>query len=481
MKTFDELMAGGSLAEIAEAIKSRSGQFNTLATKSATTQNDLDEMKKLDDEMDNLTVKHAELKKIEDAKAKNAARVKAFDVPVNRPGFSGGGNDDDPPAAKSYTPAYSSVGSLKHITGGTRQENEKTAYRLAQWFFATGLRPDSRLRAKAQQFCEDNGIATIKALSEAQNDQGGALVPPEFDPTLIRLVEQYGKFRQFAKISPMSNETKTQPRRTAGITTYWLGEGATITSSNPTFDNINLVAKKLAAVTVMSSEISEDSAINLADELAFEMGYGFALAEDQAGFLGDGTSTYGGITGVNTKLKGLNGTIANIAGLQVATGTGYGTSYASTTLADFNNTVALLPQYADMNAEWFVHKGYFHSVMQRLELAAGGNSAVEIASGDRRPRPLFLGYPVNFCQVLPRTSATSQVCALFGDLAMAATMGDRRTRTVFTDPYSLSNKDQILIRCTERVDINVHDVGNASATAALRVPGPIVGLITASS
>ena len=119
--------------------------------------------------------------------------------------------------------------------------------------------------------------------------------------------------------------------------------------------------------------------------------------------------------------------------------------------------------------------------MQKLELAAGGVTANEIATGDRRPRPMFLGYPVNFVQVMPRVSATSQVCALLGDLAMAATMGDRRTRTVFTDPYSLSNKDQILVRCTERIDINVHDVGNASATAGLRVPGPVVGLITAAS
>jgi HK97 family phage major capsid protein len=119
--------------------------------------------------------------------------------------------------------------------------------------------------------------------------------------------------------------------------------------------------------------------------------------------------------------------------------------------------------------------------MQRLELAAGGVTAMEIANGDRRPRPLFLGYPVNFTQVMPRTEANSQVCALLGDLSMGSVMGDRRQRTLFTDPYSLANYDQIQVRGTERVDINIHDVGNASATAGLRQPGPIVGLITAAS
>lgn len=473
MKPFEELLASGTMPEVADAIKSRTERIELLSKEN--TQAALDELMKLDGEAEQLTTKHASLRQIEDAKARNASRVKTFQATPNALPFPG--STPEAPA-KSYQPAYTPVGSLKHIKVGTRQENELAAYKFAQWFMAstTVLSPESRMRTKAAQFCADNGIAT-KTLNELQNDQGGALVPNEFDPILIRLVEEYGKFRQFAKISPMGSETKSQPRRTAGITTYWVGEAATITASNMTFDNINLVAKKLAAVTVMSSEISEDSAINLADELAFEMGYGFALAEDQAGFIGDSSSTYGGITGVTSKLKGLSGTIANIAGLFVGTGN----LYSELVLADFNNTVALLPQYADGNAAWYVHKSFFHSVMQKLELAAGGVTANEIATGDRRPRPMFLGYPVNFVQVMPRTEANSQVCALLGDLAMAATMGDRRTRTVFTDPYSLSNKDQILVRCTERIDINVHDVGNASATAGLRVPGPIVGLITAAS
>jgi len=475
MKTFDELIASGTLVEIAEAIKARSEQFAPLAAKSATTQADLDEMNRLDDEMEKLTVKQADLKKIEDAKTRNAARTKAFGVPVGALPFTGEKNADGS-EKKSYIPAHSTARhTMKHIAFGTRQENEEQAYKFFMWF-ASQLDPRTGLQAKAAQFCADHGLNT-KTINEGTNDQGGALVPQEFDATLIRLVETYGVFRNKAMLSNMSGETKTQPRRTAGITTYWVGEGQTITASNPTFDNVMLVAKKLAAVSVMSSEVNEDSALSIADILAFEMAYGFALAEDQAGFNGDGTSTYGGITGVLPKLKGLSGTIANIAGLFV----GAGNAYSELLLTDFEGTVGLLPQYADPRAEWYCHKSFFHTVMQRLELAAGGVTAREISEGDRRGRPLFLGYPVNFTQVMPRIEANSQVCALFGDLALAATFGDRRRRTMFTDPYSLSTKDQILVRSTERLDINVHDCGNSSATAGLRVPGPIVGLITAAS
>lgn len=470
------------ISQISAKSKRVSELFKNAETREngANTKEELDEIKSLNAEIATMEAQASELKEAAEIKSANDARMKAFAEPAQKPVLSNGNNNGE---ARKSVAVYSSIGSLKHINfGATRQENEETAYRFFKFFAATCLHPESQVRVKAAQYCKDNGIPLVKALQENQNDQGGALVPAEFDPMLIRLVETYGRFRQFAKITPMASDTKAQPRRTGGVSAYWVGEGRQITSSNPTFDNVNLVAKKLASITVMSSEISEDSAINIADELAFEIGFAFALAEDQAGFLGDGTSTYGGITGVTQKLKGLSGTIANIAGLQVATGTGYGSSYASTTLADFNAVVGLLPQYADTpNTGWFVHKGYYHNVMQRLELAAGGVTANEIATGDRRPRPLFLGYPVNFCQVMPRTSATSQVCALLGDLSLAATMGDRRTRTLFTDPYSLADYDQIRVRGTERIDINIHDVGNADATAANRVPGPVVGLITAAS
>lgn len=479
MKTLEELLASGTKAEITEAIKTRTKSFETLSTKSVTTAEELAEMVQIDEEVEKLTVKLAELKKIDDAKTRNAERAKAFNTPANNIPFNAGDGGDgsgDNGGRKSYESAYSSIGSLKHINLGDRQKSEKVAYDFFQFFCATGLKDRSPLRQKAIQYCEDNGIG-LKTLNEGTNDNGGALVPPEFDPMLIRLIETYGVFRQFTRLKPMGSEVMTQPRRTGGVTAYWVAEAAAITASNPTFDNINLVAKKLAAITVLSSEISEDSAINIADELAFEIGYAFALAEDQAGFIGDGSSTYGGITGATTKLKALSATIAYIAGLFV----GAGNNYSELLLTDFEGTVGLLPQYADPQAAWYCHKSFFHTVMQRLELAAGGVTAREISDGDRRGRPTFIGYPVNFTQVMPRIEANSQVCALFGDLAMASTMGDRRRRTLFTDPYSLAANDQIQVRGTERIDINVHDVGNASSSAGSRVAGPLVGLIMAAS
>jgi HK97 family phage major capsid protein len=116
--------------------------------------------------------------------------------------------------------------------------------------------------------------------------------------------------------------------------------------------------------------------------------------------------------------------------------------------------------------------------MVKLMLASGGVTAAEIENARTKS---FLGYEVAFSQVMPKAEANSQVCALLGDLSQAARLGSRREVTLAISEHSRFSYDEIEIKGTERFDINVHDVGNASATAADREAGPVVGLITAAS
>jgi len=342
---------------------------------------------------------------------------------------------------------------------------------LPIWFMAT-----CRGNGKAQQWCREHGVGLKGTQQESVNESGGFLVPDEFEQTLIDLREQYGVFRQYAKVEPMTRDTKIIPRRTGGLTTYYVSEGSSITQSSKTWDQVQLVAKKIACLAKMSTEINEDAIIDIGNDLAGEISYAFALAEDDAGWNGDGTSTYGGITGVCSKIKGLSGTIANIAGLFV----GAGNAYSELLLTDFQSVVAKLPQYADTDrCRWFVHKTFYHSVMEKLALAAGGVTSVEIVSGARQFR--FLGYDVVITQKMPAVEANSQVCALLGDLSLACSFGDRRETTIAMSEHSDFASDLVAIRGTERFDVVVHDVGNASSSASARVPGPIVGLITAAS
>ena len=344
---------------------------------------------------------------------------------------------------------------------------EERAYRFGMWTLA------ALGNENAKRFCNEQGI-TIKLHSGGNNATGGVLIPDEFGTDLIDLREQYGVVRRLFKIRPMASDTRSDPRRASGLTAYFTGDGAAGTESTKSWDKVQLVAKKLTVISRMTNELSEDSVINIGDDLAQEISYAFALKEDQCGFIGDGSATYGGISGVNNRLVAVNG-VDDGGGLVLASGN----LFSEFTLADFNKVVGRLPQYAANSAKWVTHRSFYYGTMQRLELAAGGVSAAEVREGNRVPT--FLGYPVELSQVMPSADANSQVAALLGDFSLAASFGDRRQETIsFSDSASVGGestfeRDEIAIRGTERFDINVHDVG--SATEA----GPVVGLISAAS
>lgn len=350
------------------------------------------------------------------------------------------------------------------IRGRARHLSSPTAaYRFGLFACAAMLQ-----RPWAVKRCKSMGIPLMTGQNESVNEDGGFLVPEEFDTDMIRLLEAYGIFRQYAKYKPMASDTTTRPRRTGGVTASWVDEGDEPTDTDADWDRVRLTAKKLMVNTRMTSEVNEDSLVNFGDELAFEIAYAFAKKEDQAGFVGDGTSTYGRIVGVAQRLFDVY-TASGGVGLKV----GAGNAYSELTLADFNATKGLLPDFADSNnTRWFCHRSFFYTVMEKLAMAAGGVTMKEVAAGGPAR---FLGYDVVFTNAMPKTEANSQVCAILGDLALAADFGERRGLEIAMSDHIHFKSDQIAIRGIERVDINVHDVGNST------LAGPVVGLVTASS
>lgn len=303
---------------------------------------------------------------------------------------------------------------------------------------------------------------------------GGSTIPDIFVPQLIDLRETRGAARQVLDVMTVGSDVVQMPRRTGGVTVYWPGEGGSINESNPTTNLVQVTANKMTALTYVSNELLNDSAISFADFVAREHAYAMADKEDEAVFNGDGTSTYGGHTGFRSKISSLSGTVANIAGYVV----GSGSTFATLTLPDFEAVVGRAPSYVDSaNPVWVVHKEFYWNVMARLALAAGGVTSIEIANGIRQP--IFLGAPVVFSQVMPRISAGTTICALYGafNLAAKATQVGGGMQ-IATDASVGFASDTTAFRGVNRFGITVHDVGNASATAASRVPGAVVCLAT---
>lgn len=401
-------------------------------------------------------------------------------IPVNDPATEAtrqGGIDTTAQLALARSmPRHGEITSFRRTT---RDEAALAAYRFGSFMLATVLRKHGDFN-RSFKFCRENGLiddAMYRAMSEGVNAKGGYLVPEEFGNDLIDLRLKYGVFRRNAHIVQMSSDTRTDPRRVSGLTTYFVGESQEITASDMTWDRVTLVLKKLAALSVFSSELDEDAVIDVGNTLADEIAYAFAKKEDECGFIGDGSATYGGIVGILPTLRGLDATIGNIAGIKVGTGN----AFSELTLADFLDTMGLMPDYVDTSgdsAKWYVNKAFYFNVMAKLMLAGGGVTAAEIE--DRRMQR-FLGYPVEFVNVLNKVEGNSVAVGLFGDLNKAATMGIGRDTTITESEHRRFEYDDIMIKGTERFDINVHSVGNADSVAANKQPGPIAALYTAAS
>jgi HK97 family phage major capsid protein len=299
----------------------------------------------------------------------------------------------------------------------------------------------------------------MKGHIEGINSQGGFAVPEEFESELITLREQYGVFRRNARVVAMGSDTKRLPKRASTVTAYFVGEAQAITESQQVLDQVQLVAKKLGVLTTISSELNEDNVVGLGDDLAGEIAYAFALKEDDCGFNGDGTSTYGGIVGLANALTD--------ATYQVSDGSA--TTYASVTQAEISAALRKLPAWAAQrnNIKVFCSKNAYHGVFERLAMAAGGVTAAEMANGLANPR--FFGYPVEFAQVIPVTESAGATFAYIGDLAQGCIFGDRRQQTVAFSDSALNafEQDELAVRGTQRFDIVCANVGSSSAYGAM--------------
>lgn len=360
--------------------------------------------------------------------------------------------------------AHKLYGTLKHfhdreIEGRVVRAVDQ-AYTAGMWFKATILN-----NAEAQDWCKSHGVPIMKAQGEGVDSAGGYLVPEELMSSIIVLREQFGVFRKECQVVPMGSDTLNWPRRTGGLTAFFTGENQSATESQASWDNVNLTAKKAAVLTRMSTEIEEDAVIAIADWLVGEIAYAFSSKEDDCGFNGDGTSTYGGMRG--TTVIAIDSS-HNTAGVNVFTSTS--ATLNAILLKDLTSLMGILPQFAIGSSKWYMSQQMFYNVVANLLAAAGGNRLDILTQGIEKR---LLGFPVVIAQKLPIAAPGSgKVQLQFGDLTMAAMMGERRGVTIKRSDHRYFENDQIGLLGTERFDVNVHDMGTTA------VAGPLVSLIS---
>ena len=276
--------------------------------------------------------------------------------------------------------------------------------------------------------------ATVKTMTEGVDEDGGYLVPEEFRATLIRLITAYGDARKLGTVIPMSKDELRIPRLVSGVSVYWVGEAQDIPTTKPSLDRVSLVAKKLAALVPVSSELLEDSSIAIANLLMQLFAEAMAQEEDRVAFVGNPSSgdPFAGVlytSGVNVH--------------QIS-----GNNFTDVTADDLLKLITLVPSAAAKNGVFLAHRSIIHHL---YGLKDNNGQYIVRKPTDKEPATLW-GYPIVQSDVMPDVSASAADTPFiaFGDFAQLY-IGDRRKLSIAQSQHVGFVSDTVYLRATERV------------------------------
>jgi len=271
----------------------------------------------------------------------------------------------------------------------------------------------------------------VKALAEGSDETGGYLVPEEFSAAIVDWTQDKPVFRRFATVWPMKEKVLNIPALAADVAVYWGSENTSISTTSADFGEIQLSVNKLNAIIYLSTELFEDSEVELSSYLTGRFAGAIMREEDSKFMLGTGTG----------QPKGLNAyTLNGVDKLTLGTADDLISAYYRT------------PQQFRENAV-FIMDNISIEKCATLKDTNGQYLLVRPVDGKL---PTLLGRPV-----LEQNDAGKNV--YFGDLKYYY-IGDRRKLSVktTTDGAGTFEKDQVAIKVTERVD------GKVALTRAFR-------------
>lgn len=176
----------------------------------------------------------------------------------------------------------------KPLTSQPQNQNEKP-----KSFRATKEYKDAMLDAIR---CKFRSISNV--LREGTKEDGGYLVPEEYDTRLIDVLNDNNIVRQVATQITTSGEHKINVAATKPAAA-WMEEGGTLNFGDATFSQIMLDAFKLGVGVQITEELLYDNAFNLDNWIINEFGKALANAEEDAFLNGTGGTQPTGIFAAN--------------------------------------------------------------------------------------------------------------------------------------------------------------------------------------
>jgi HK97 family phage major capsid protein len=310
--------------------------------------------------------------------------------------------------------------SARHVMLPTKafkgEDAAKDAYACGMWLRALIAKKRGGRDETAEAVIAQRGWAVA---TEGVTTAGGYLVPDPLSAAFIEYRQKVGVVRALADVRVMTSDTLTIPKLSSGPSVKYPGEGGAITASDQVWAQVALAAVKRAILSYVSQELKDDAIINITDELVSRMAYEFAKQEDNEAINGDGTSTYGGETG-------LLAAIGSAGVSQAATGHD---TWPELDTSDLAAWFAKLPSQHWNNPGVLCSVAFYELVLHRLMAAGGGNTMQALQQGVPRPTPTPPSWAARSTSPTrcPRAPTAATVCALYGNFSEASCSATAKT------------------------------------------------------
>lgn len=266
-------------------------------------------------------------------------------------------------------------------------------------------------------------------LSTTPDEDGGFLVPLEFERDIVKALDEENIIRRLAKVVTTYHERKI-PVALGHSVAQWTTENSAYTESNPTFGQKQIDAYKLTDLCRVSVELLKDSTFDIEAYLRQEFARAFGIAEEEAFCVGNGTTQPTGIFTENGGTVGVTAASATAITVDEIISLVHALKAPYRKNAKFlmnDATVALLRKLKDQNGQYLWQPSVQAGVPDRL-----------------------LGYEIYTSPYVPVAQAGALAIA-FGDFKNYW-IGDRAGRTVQRLNELYATNGQIGYVATERVD-----------------------------
>ena len=262
-----------------------------------------------------------------------------------------------------------------------------------------------------------------KAMSVSNDTTGGYLAPAEYVREIIKTVTEISPARQLARIRTTGNKSILLPKRTGQFAALWTAENATRTETTGlTYGMLEIFTHELYAMIDISEQNLEDSAFNLAAEIAAEASEQFAVAEGAAFVSGTGVGKPEGFM-TNSSVSSVNS----------------GSASAITADGLLSLKHSLKTAYT-RNASWALNRTTLGTVRK---LKDGTTTQYVWQPGLALGKPNTIdGDPYVEVPDMPSEGSNTYPVA-YGDFAKAYSLVDRVAMSMLRDPYTQATSGNI--------------------------------------